>query len=75
MNLILTSTRASLSTTTVSSLLFVRVVGPPLCHFFPTKYVELWILRGRHSAADANSKEIARDVEYDENMVKVWSLL
>jgi hypothetical protein len=37
--LILTSTRASLSTTTVSALLFVRVVGPPLRHFSPTKYV------------------------------------
>jgi hypothetical protein len=70
MNFILTSTRASLSTTTVSALLFVRVVGPPLRHFSPTKYVESWILRGRHSAVDTNSKEGARDVEYDENMVK-----
>jgi hypothetical protein len=75
MNLILTSTRASLSTTTVSALLFVRVVGPPLRHFSPTKYVESWILRGRHSAVDTNSKKRARDVGYDENMVKVWSFL
>jgi hypothetical protein len=52
MNLILTSTRASLSTTTVSVLLFVRVVGSPLRHFSPIKYVESWILRGRHSAVD-----------------------
>jgi hypothetical protein len=44
MNLILTSTRASLSTTTVSVLLFERVVGLPLCHFSPTKYAESWIL-------------------------------
>jgi hypothetical protein len=75
MNLILTSTSASLSTTTVSALLFVRVVGPPLRHFSATKYVESWILRGRHSAVDTNSKERARDVGYDENMVKVWSFL
>jgi hypothetical protein len=59
MNLILTSTRTSLSTITVSALLFVRVVGPPLRHFSATKYVEWWILRGRHSAVDTNSKEIA----------------
>jgi hypothetical protein len=70
MNLTLTSTRASLSTTTVSALLFVRVVGPPLRHFSPTKYVESWILRGRHSAVDTNSKERAGDAEYDGNMVK-----
>jgi hypothetical protein len=57
MNLILSSTKASLSTTTVSALLFVRVVGPPLRHFSPTKYVVSWILRGRHSAVDTNSKD------------------
>jgi hypothetical protein len=57
MNLILTSTRASLLTTTVSALLFVRVDGPPIRHFSPTKYVESWILRGRHSAIDTNSKD------------------
>jgi hypothetical protein len=75
MNLILTSTRASLSMTTVSALLFVWVVGLPLRHFSPTKYIESWILRGRHSAVDTNRKERAKDVEYDENMVKVWSFL
>jgi hypothetical protein len=75
MNLILTSTSASLSTTTASAILVVRVVGPPLRHFSPTKYVESWILRGRHSAVDINTKERARDVKYDENMVKAWSFL
>jgi hypothetical protein len=69
MNLILTSTRASLSMTTISALLFVRVVGPSLRHFSPTKYVESWIMRGRHSAVDTPSKERARDVVYDENIV------
>jgi hypothetical protein len=75
MNLILTSTRASLSTTTVLALLFVRVVGAPLRQFSHTKYVESWILRGRHSTVDTNSKERARDAEYHENMVKLWSFL
>jgi hypothetical protein len=75
MNLILTSTRASLSTITVSALLFVRVVGPPLRHFSPTKYVESWILRGRHSAVDTSSMDRVKDVEYDENMAKVRSFL
>jgi hypothetical protein len=71
----LTSTRVYLSTTTVSALLFVRVVGQPLPHFSATKYVESWIPRGPHSAVDTNSKERARDSEYDENMVKALSFL
>jgi hypothetical protein len=75
MTLIFTSTRASLSTTTILALLFVRIVGPPLCHFSPTKYVESWTLRGCHSAVDTKSKERARDTEYNENMVKVWNFL
>jgi hypothetical protein len=75
MNIMITSTRASLSTTTVSALLFVRVFGPPLRHFSPTKYVESWILRGRHSAVNTNSKERARDAGYGKNMLEVWSLL
>jgi hypothetical protein len=75
MNLILTSTRASLSTTTVSAVLFVRVVGPPLRHLSPTKYVESWILRGRHSAVDTNSKERAGTWSTTKKMVKVWTFL
>jgi hypothetical protein len=39
LNLILISTRAYLSTTIVSTLLFVRDFGPPLRQFSPTKYV------------------------------------
>jgi len=36
MNLIITPTRASLLTKTVSALLFIRLVGPPLRRFDPT---------------------------------------
>ena len=75
MNLIITPTRASLMTTTVSSLLFIRLVGPPLPRFDPTRYVDSWLLRGRHSAIDTNSKERSREVMSDENVVKLWSLL
>ena len=52
MNLIATPSRASLLTKIISSLLFVRLVGPPLKLFDPTKYVDSWILRGRRSAID-----------------------
>jgi len=75
MNLIITPTRASLMTTTVSSLLFIRLVGPPLPRFDPTRYVDSWLLRGRHSAIDTNSKERRREYVSDENLIKLWNLL
>ena len=75
MNLIFTPTRASLMTTTVSSLLFIRLVGPPLTRFDPARYVDSWLLRGRHSAIDTNSKERSRECVSDENLVKLWGLL
>lgn len=33
-----------------ASLLFIRLVGPPLTRFDPARYVDSWLLRGRHSA-------------------------
>lgn len=75
MNLILTSGRASLLTKTVSSLLFLRIVGPPLRHFHPTKYVESWIAKGHHSALTTQSKQRGRDAEHDANMQCVWNIL
>ncbi|XP_050500421.1 uncharacterized protein LOC126884207 [Diabrotica virgifera virgifera] len=59
MNLIITDDRVSLLTKTVSSLMFVKLNGPPLTRFEPSKYVNSWLLRGRHSALDTNSTERA----------------
>ncbi|XP_066475289.1 E3 SUMO-protein ligase KIAA1586-like [Tiliqua scincoides] len=75
MNLIVTPTRASLKTKTISALLFIKLVGPPLRLFDPSKYVDLWLLRGRHSAIDTNSKERSREDLLDENWTKLWNLL
>jgi hypothetical protein len=63
MNLILTSISVSVSMTTVSALLFMRDVGQPLRHFYPTKYIGSWTLRGSHFAVESNSKERARVAE------------
>lgn len=75
MNLIITDGRASLLTKTVSSLLFLKLNGPPLTRFDPSKYVESWLLRGRHSALDTNSKERKRGETYNENLSKLWTIL
>jgi hypothetical protein len=40
-NLIATPTRASLKTKTISALLFIKLVGPPLRLFDPSKYIDL----------------------------------
>uniref|UniRef100_A0A8D2KSJ0 HAT C-terminal dimerisation domain-containing protein n=1 Tax=Varanus komodoensis TaxID=61221 RepID=A0A8D2KSJ0_VARKO len=46
MNLIASPTRASLKTKTISALLFIKLVRPPLRCFDPSKYIEMWLLRG-----------------------------
>jgi hypothetical protein len=68
-NLILTSTRASLSTTTVSELLFVWVVEPPLRHFSSTKYVESWI---REDVIPMSTLTVRSEPE-TWSMTKIWS--
>ncbi|XP_069485015.1 E3 SUMO-protein ligase KIAA1586-like [Ambystoma mexicanum] len=57
MNLVCTSTRASLHTDTISSLLLINLVGPPLKKFNPIPYVNSWIAKGRRAADDPRSKE------------------
>lgn len=75
MNLIITDGRASLLTKTVSSLLFLKLNGPPLTRCDPLKYVESWLLRGGHTAMDTNSKERERGGTYNENFSKLWTIL
>ncbi|KAF5281765.1 hypothetical protein FQR65_LT14560 [Abscondita terminalis] len=73
MNLIVTPDRSSLSVVTTSALLFIRIVGPPLAKFDPAPYVKSWLLKGRHSAVDTQSK-VRKPPEEDPDMVKIWTL-
>ncbi|XP_028592483.2 peroxisome biogenesis factor 2 isoform X1 [Podarcis muralis] len=76
MNLTVTSSRSSLVIRTVSSLMFIRMVGPPLTQFNPTKYVESWLLQGHHNAVDTKSRKRSREDEgTSEDVSKVWHLL
>lgn len=56
MNGIMTKYRASMSTATLASLLFIYCAGPPLTLYDPTNHVKKWIRLGRHSATDANAR-------------------
>lgn len=76
MNLIVTSSRSSLLIRTTSALMFIRMVGPPLTQFNPSKYLDSWLLQGRHSAVDTKSRKRSRqDEDSSEDMLKVWKLL
>ncbi|PSN39692.1 E3 SUMO-protein ligase [Blattella germanica] len=58
MNQIMTPERAALPVNTVSNLLFIGIIGPPLTSFDPTKYVKSWLLQGPHSAVDTKQGRI-----------------
>ena len=75
MNLIMSPTRNSLAVKTVSCLLFGKLVGPPLQHFNPAEYVKSWLMAGKHSADDTNSKVSERKDLDIHNLVAVWKLL
>ena len=75
MNLIVTPTRASLATTTVSSLLSIRLAGPPLHKFNPANYITSWIAKDQHFTDDTNSKKCKRDSVDATNMEIIWKLL
>jgi hypothetical protein len=55
--------------------MFIKIVGPPLSQFDPTKFVESWLLLGHRSAIGTKSKERNRDIEPPEGMTQIWSLL
>lgn len=76
LNLICTSGRASLHTETISSLLFLNLVGPPLTKFNPDPYVQAWIDKGRRAADDVRSKERKQtDPESTSALDAVWALM
>jgi hypothetical protein len=55
MNLTVSDSRNSLAIPTVSSLMFLKLVGPPLHQFQPLPYVKSWLAKGHHAATDINS--------------------
>jgi len=75
MNLIMSPTRNSLKVDTVAHLLFGKLVGPPLASFNPSRYVQSWLAKGRHSADDTNSKCKTKQSTADSVYRPVWHLL
>ncbi|KAL5235567.1 hypothetical protein ACI65C_002977 [Semiaphis heraclei] len=73
MNEIITPLRSSLNISTVSALLFINCVGPPLTEFHPEKYVRSRLAKGGHSADDNASRK--RDKKIDNKYSALWKLL
>lgn len=74
MNLICTPTRASLYTSTISHLLFLDLVGPPLTKFNPVPYVRSWVAKGHRTATDSCCKTRNRE-EKKQDLDAVWGVL
>lgn len=75
MNLICTANRSALLPSTISTLLFLCLVGPPLTRFNPIPYVKSWITQGHRSARDQRSRERCREKESPGSMDAVWAVL
>lgn len=61
MNLNDTDVRNRLSVQSLSSLIFIKVNGPPPSHFDPTKYVIDWLKTGRHASSDPSNRPLKSD--------------
>jgi len=74
MNSLLTSRRSSLHVTTLSSLLFLKMVGPSLEQFQPLQYVKSWLAKGHHAASDIGCKTHSPDSSTGDLAV-IWKSL
>lgn len=74
MNLIVTPSRTSLLLSHVSSLMFIRLNGPPLKQWNPQPYVKTWLLHHR-SAIDTQARQVTRNSSDQElNRNELWTL-
>uniref|UniRef100_H3A4Y1 HAT C-terminal dimerisation domain-containing protein n=1 Tax=Latimeria chalumnae TaxID=7897 RepID=H3A4Y1_LATCH len=74
MNLICTPTRESMLTETISSLLLLNLVSPPLKKFNPIPYVHSWLAKGHRAADNTRSKERKHE-DKQSNMEILWAFL
>jgi hypothetical protein len=72
MNIILSDTRTKLLVTNVSSLLFIKLHGPPLRSWNPSKYSSTW-LRKHRTASDTKTRTVSN--RQQEKADPVWQFL
>nr|XP_047139105.1 E3 SUMO-protein ligase KIAA1586-like [Hydra vulgaris] len=73
MNIILSSLRNSLLIKTVSSLMFISLVGPPITHFDPKDYVIKWFGKGHRDGNFRNCEAPAlKSINESETYSKIF---
>ncbi|XP_069494929.1 E3 SUMO-protein ligase KIAA1586-like [Ambystoma mexicanum] len=74
MNDVLTPLRNRMSVTRLSSVMFLKIVGPPVTEFIPDCYVRKWLQKGRRSA-DASNCMARRQVVNESAYKQIWNVL
>lgn len=73
MNNIITHLRASLLISNVSSLMFIKSIGPPIEVFNPEMYVRPWL--EDHRSADDNQSRLRRnDLTKSGSRQHLWNI-
>jgi len=76
MNVIVSPIRSALTSSHLSSLIFIHCVGPPLEKFDPKSFVKSWIMRGKRSATETNCLKRAKKDENESNPYNsIWNCL
>jgi len=74
MNVIVSPLRNSLLMANVSSLLFLKINGPPVDKFSPETYVKNWLLT-HSSATDTQARRVNEVSDLNNNKDSLWALL
>ena len=75
MNLVLSTTRNRLAVSNVSSLLFVKINGPPLEQFDVLPYVQSWLLNHSSAIGQQARRPTNTYQEMCEDKSILWELL
>ena len=71
MNLIMSPLRNSLGITRLSSLMFIKLMGPPLQLWNPLPYVNRWLTAHRH-ADDTRSRRVDPTAQHNKRYADAW---
>jgi len=74
MNNIVTTKRNALNPKSISSLMLINCVGPPVHMFVPEPYVVSCIQRGKRCADEVNCPK-RQNIEENHSYVKLWNIL
>jgi len=73
-NIIVSDTRSKLLVSHVSSLMFIKLHGPPLRSWIPTRYAKTW-LRKHRSAMDTQTRVASMNPSEDKTEDPLWQFL